>query len=299
VKPTIAGVSKLYPTSISPQPAVIGAYLLAVYVCQVGFCVLLVFARKQETKNTLVKGVGMTLVLSNWVLAFWAIAWVLKLFLVATIFQGIILLLLIYANVVLLIYHKPASSRPLDTALIHAPMRFFLILPLSVLFPISLFITLNLSYVPGTPEYNMHALPGFLVTLGTNLVGLAIVIFHRDIVWCIAATWVCVGIWTAAGGLRPGSIMITAIVFTVLHPLALMTALIWHAFFRRESRERRKGPIALPPDEEDAVPVNEDAFGDGHHPEGDAHGHGHGHGHQADAPKPQAARELDPEALWG
>jgi hypothetical protein len=61
-----------------------------------------------------------------------------KFFLAATILAGLLLLLLIYANIVLLVYHKPTSARPFDTALIHAPMRFFLILPLEILFPISL-----------------------------------------------------------------------------------------------------------------------------------------------------------------
>jgi len=65
----------------------------------------------------------------------WAIAWILQWFLVCTILQGILLLLLVYSNIVLLIYHPPTSSRPIDTALIHAPLRFFLLLPLAVLFP--------------------------------------------------------------------------------------------------------------------------------------------------------------------
>lgn len=59
-------------------------------------------------------------------------------FLVATITQGILLLFLFYSNLALLIYHPPDGSRPLDTALIHAPMRFFFVLPLTILFPLSL-----------------------------------------------------------------------------------------------------------------------------------------------------------------
>jgi hypothetical protein len=99
---------------------------------------LLVLARKAETKKTLVKGVGVSLVLANWVMAFWAVTFVMQWFIAATALQGVLLLLLIYANVVLLVYHEPTRGRPFDTALIHAPMRFFLILPLSTLFPISL-----------------------------------------------------------------------------------------------------------------------------------------------------------------
>lgn len=59
-------------------------------------------------------------------------------FLASTILLGILLVLLIYANIVLLVYHPPTTRRPFDIALIHAPMRAFLILPLGVLFPYSL-----------------------------------------------------------------------------------------------------------------------------------------------------------------
>ena len=38
---------------------------------------------------------------------------------------------------------------------------------------------------------------GFGVVLGTNLVGLAVVIIRGDIVWCVAATWIAVSIWSA------------------------------------------------------------------------------------------------------
>lgn len=63
-------------------------------------------------------------------------------------------------------------------------------------------VTLGLSFhptPPGSPrDYSSwHAMPGFGVLLGTNLLGLAVVIIRGDIVWCVAATWVAVSIWTA------------------------------------------------------------------------------------------------------
>jgi hypothetical protein len=63
---------------------------------------------------------------------------VLQFFLLSTILLGLLVLCLLYSNIALLIYHQPTSSHPLDMALIHAPLRFFLILPLSILFPYSL-----------------------------------------------------------------------------------------------------------------------------------------------------------------
>ncbi|RXW17656.1 hypothetical protein EST38_g8196 [Candolleomyces aberdarensis] len=205
VNPSLGGISRLHPTSISPRPSIIEAYVGAIFLGQLGYCLLLVMASKPETKRALVKGVGFSLVFANLVMALWAISWIMEWFLVSTILQGIILLLLFYSNVALLIYHAPVSSRPLDTALIHAPLRFFLVLPFSILFPLSLFMTLGFTYVPipggGPPrDYSAwHAWVGFGVILGTNIVGLLVVLFRRDIVWCASATWICVSIWS----LRP------------------------------------------------------------------------------------------------
>ncbi|KAG6835724.1 hypothetical protein H0H93_015303, partial [Arthromyces matolae] len=198
--PTITQVARDHPTAISPNPPAIGIYALVLFVGQLGYCLLLVLASKPETKQTLIKAVGVSLVLANWVMAFWAIAWVFSWFLAATILQGILLLLLFYSNIALLVYHPPTSARPLDTALIHAPLRFFLALPLSILFPYSLFLTLGLSFdptPPGLPRHYSawHAWSGFAVVMSTNLFALIIVVLRRDLVWCVAATWLCISIW--------------------------------------------------------------------------------------------------------
>lgn len=55
-------------------------------------------------------------------------------------------------------------------------------------------------------------------------------------------------------------------IFTVLHPAALVASTLWGLL---RSRQRRTGPIALPPDEEGA-------------PNGE-----------------RPAREVDAEAIWG
>jgi len=50
VTPGIARVAKLHPTSITPSSAAIGAYVGAIFICQIGYCFMLVMARKPETK---------------------------------------------------------------------------------------------------------------------------------------------------------------------------------------------------------------------------------------------------------
>ncbi|KAJ3981459.1 hypothetical protein F5890DRAFT_1568007 [Lentinula detonsa] len=245
VTPSIGEISKQFPTSISPKPIIIAIYVAAIYAGQLGYCVLIVLARKAETKRTITKGVGLSLVISNWVMALWAVAWVFQWFLLSTILQGILLLTLLYSNIVLLIYHQPTSARPFDTMLIHAPLRLFLVLQFGLMFALSLFINLGLTYTPTTPgpprDYAEHPWPGFGVVLGTNLVGLAVVIIRRDIVWCISATWICISIWVLRP--KPGPVYIAAILFTVLHPLALIGTYIYSRFYTRRT-------IALPPGDE-------------------------------------------------
>ncbi|KIK55577.1 hypothetical protein GYMLUDRAFT_175444 [Collybiopsis luxurians FD-317 M1] len=250
VTPSIGDVSRRFPTSISPRPVIIAIYVAAIYAGQLGYCVLIVLARKAETKpncKSTVTKVGLSLVVANWVMALWTVAWVFEWFLLSTILQGILLLTLIYANLVLLIYHPPTSARPFDTMLIHAPLRFFLVLQFGLMFPLSLFINLGLTYTPITPgpprDYAEHPWPGFGVVLGTNLLGLIVVILRRDIVWCVSATWICVSIWALKP--KPGPVFVVAILFTVLHPLALIGTYIYSAFYKRRG-------ITLPP-EDDAL----------------------------------------------
>ncbi|KAI0827150.1 hypothetical protein BC628DRAFT_1535865 [Trametes gibbosa] len=266
--PNLGTISELYPSAISPKPYMISVFIVAIYVGQVGYCVLLVFSRKPETKRALIKGCGFPLMLSNWTMAFWAISWILQAFLLSTVLLGILLGLLLYANVVLLIYHAPTGKRPLDVAFIHAPLRAFLLLPLGVLFPYSLFVSLGLTWSPGEPQhYARGQWPGMAVILGVNLLGLLVIILRRDIVWCAAATWICTSIWSEKP--KPYPVFAVAIVFTVLHPTALIASTIWTWLRGR----RQTGPIALPPD-------NEGGPGGPPHDE-------------------RPAREVDTEALWG
>lgn len=46
----LAQVFKDYPTAITPNPYVLGLYVLALNLGQVGYCILLVLAKKPETK---------------------------------------------------------------------------------------------------------------------------------------------------------------------------------------------------------------------------------------------------------
>lgn len=43
-------ISRLYPATIAPEPYMIAIYIVAIYLGQIGYCLLLVLAHKPETK---------------------------------------------------------------------------------------------------------------------------------------------------------------------------------------------------------------------------------------------------------
>ncbi|KAJ8520876.1 hypothetical protein ONZ45_g2390 [Pleurotus djamor] len=280
VDPSIRGIIKLYPSPITPRPSVIAAYVLLIYAGQIGYCILLTAARKPETKDAMVKGVGISLVLANWIMAFWAVTWVFRWFIASTVLLSMLTLLLIYSNINLLVYHAPTSGRPIDTALIHAPMRFFLILPMSIMLEYSLFITLGLIQTPTSPgiprDYDRYAFEGFLAVFFTNLVSIIVIAVRRDIVWCIAAVWICISVWSERP--KASSVYITVLAFTALHPLALIGGFIYRQFFRRKR-------VALVTDDDALYRAAARENGrDGNTP---------------DERRQRGANEIDPEELWG
>jgi len=254
-KPSLSEVSRVYvPTSITPNTAMIGTFIFVIYGAQIGYCILLVLVRKDETKATLTKGVGMSLVIANWLMAAWPILFVFQLWLLSTILLGALIATLIYANIVLFIYHAPTSSRPLDSLFIHVPIRLFLLLPLNILFWQSLFIKLGMYWDYGQPKhYADYAWEGFIVVLLSNLLALAVTISRGDVVWCIGTAWLDASIWSA----RPKSsqVQTTAIVFTIVLPVVLLLVYVW-GFFRRKTP--RRGAIVLPEEEPGVVVVEEE-----------------------------------------
>jgi hypothetical protein len=78
-------------------------------------------------------------------------------------------------------------------------------------------ITLGLFYSPGHPEhYGRIAWPGFAVACGTNVLGLLVILMRRDIVWAVAATWICTSMWSARP--KPAPVYVSRIhVCTIFH----------------------------------------------------------------------------------
>lgn len=77
-------------------------------------------------------------------------------------------------------------------------------------------IALGHWWSPGEPQrYAQHQWEGFGVVLATNLIGLLIIIFRRDVVWCAGATWLCAATFTQRP--KPFSIYVRPLP----HPLTL------------------------------------------------------------------------------
>ncbi|KLO15509.1 hypothetical protein SCHPADRAFT_914398 [Schizopora paradoxa] len=243
--PSLGKVSKMYPTSITPSPKMITTYVIAIFVTQIGYCAILVFARRSDTKQTLIKGSGLAVVFANWIMAFWAIAWAFQAFIISSILLGILVVLLLYPNIVLAVYHPSNYKRPLDALLIHFPIRAFLILPLTIMLPVSIFIALGHYWTEGdTKAYDNYMWEGFAVFFSINILGLVFIAVRRDIVWAVGAAWLAASVWNAPPKSAPVSI--SAILFTFLHPIVLVVCALW---VRMRSKRRNTGPIALPPDE--------------------------------------------------
>jgi hypothetical protein len=233
----------MFPNPMTPKSMMLALYWVVVFSMLVLYSLLLIFVSKEESKKTIVNGVGMRFVLVNWFMAAWAVAWALQSFIASTVFLSLNLLLLIWINLTLLT-HPPTSTRPIDTLAIHIPLRLFLVITLLVDLPQSLFITLGWTYPLEHPNrYANYQWEAFGVIMGTNLLGLIIVILNTDVVWAAGGVWCMLA--EIARRPKPAPVFISCIVFAVLYPTAWVFALLWG-----RARRREEGRIVLEGEDE-------------------------------------------------
>jgi hypothetical protein len=104
-------------------------------------------------------------------------------------------------------------------------------------------VELGYTWEPGKPnQYANHQWAGFGVILLVNLIGLIVIVVRKDIVWCIAAVWIDIAIWSAKP--KPSAVFIIAIAFTAIHPIALVFAATW-----KKLKGKDEGRIRLPPND--------------------------------------------------
>ncbi|KAH7106836.1 hypothetical protein BKA62DRAFT_685248 [Auriculariales sp. MPI-PUGE-AT-0066] len=242
VHPSLGQVAREHPTAMTPATPMVTVYWVFVFASQIGFCVLLVFAHSEQTKQALVS-LGLSVVLANWVLAGACVAWILTAFITTTILLGLVAALLLYANVRLLLRASVAGLW--EVAFIHTPVRLFFIIVFMVDFWQVLFISMGHTWNPeqdiGKSAWQWEAVVALSVT---SFIGLVIVLIRCDLVWTIGACFALASV--AFGPYRGVPVLVTSVVFLVLFPVAFVAALFFH-------RTRSDGAIALPPDNENGA----------------------------------------------
>ncbi|KAG8744524.1 hypothetical protein FRC10_009976 [Ceratobasidium sp. 414] len=266
----MADISDQFPTGITPKTGMVGFYMTAVYVLLIGFCVLLITAGKHETKETLVNGVGIRLVVINWLVTAWALLWAFQLFLASTIVLGITAALLGWIMVSLMWYTPGGPmTRPFDHLFIHAPMKLWFMITLTLEFPLSLFIALGWNYPYTRPDmYARKQWEAFAFVVSMHAVGVIWVFIRRDLTVTLGGLWIVLSVMLQRPKSAPVFVsdihprpnifqligpQVATIVFAVLYPLMYISTMAWQRLKRHEERE---GRIALPPDEE-AVPAGQ------------------------------------------
>lgn len=250
LSPSMSDIAEQFPTGLTPKTGMVGFYMTAVYVLLIGFCVLLITAGKPQTKETLVNGVGLRLVVVNWLMTAWAALWALQLFLASTIVLGIVAVLLGWI-VFSLFWFTPGGplTRPFDNLFIHAPLKLWFMITLALDFPLSLSIALGWNYPYTRPDmYARKQWEAFAFIVSMHAAGVLWVFIRRDLTVTIGGLWIVLSVMLQRPKAAP--VFAASIVFAVLYPLTYIATMAWQ---RLKKHEQHEGRIALPPDEEEAA----------------------------------------------
>jgi len=244
VSPSTRDLNRAFPTDVTANAVMMAMLWMAIFALQIFYCIMLVIGRKPQTRETLANGVGLRLVVANWVMMAWTIVFTLKFWLASTILLAVLFVLLLWINFTLL-WYPIESHRPMDALAIHAPMRLFLLAVFLASLPQSIFITLNWVYSPDHPEldYNKRSWEAFGFILGTNFFGVLWVLFMRDAVWAAGGVWVMIALMSKRP--KPVPVFAATILIAVLYPLCWIVSIAWHRLRQKD----KEGVIALPPDD--------------------------------------------------
>ncbi|PVG01626.1 hypothetical protein CPB86DRAFT_81640 [Serendipita vermifera] len=238
VSPSLGDITKTFHrTSITPQPSLVGVFFLILWGLQIGYCFLLVMAWSDDTKKALVHGTGMTFVISNWLIAGYAIAVSTQAFIPAAILISLVVLCLIFVNLRLLIYYPASWTQPFDYMLLHAPARLFLLVTSNLFLPLTIFIAIGDDWtVPSRQGDLQYPWEGFAVIATVGILATIIAGWRRDLVWSAGTVWL---LWSI-GGLKSKStpVMTGIIVFTVMIPLVFLSSLILSVIHSRRDEGR-------------------------------------------------------------
>jgi len=258
IRPGMDEISNRHVNYLTPSSSFLLSYWALVFLLQVGYCILIVVSRKQETKKLVLNGVGLRLALVNFGLALWSVFWVLDKrwsFLAGEVILAINAFLLIITVGILNFKFHPDIKHPLDWLFVHVPIKLFLV----VLLQIDLWQQLGIIVgwdIPSGPKAD-SAGPGLWPSFGiiTGIGGLlpALWIFGTvDFTWAAAGIFLHFALLFRGGNGHPNlshrrpEIIAAVVLAIAMQAVALFAGVAWTRL-----QKRQEGQIALPITEED------------------------------------------------
>ncbi|SCV67283.1 BQ2448_5929 [Microbotryum intermedium] len=249
-KPTLAEVSELYLTVMTPATKLIGFYWLVIASLLVGQAILLGVG-PAHSQPILVNGVGLRLAFVNVLMSAWIGCFVLRFFLAAQIVLLVVLVLVISIWATLLRF-PPVASRPFDFAFVHMPIRMFLAILLQVdvwqggLLALGYYRhTAKSGHSPSwEAEHSTHGWIMFAIIIVVALINAAEVFYLRDFVFAASCIYLVVAETIQSEG-KSAQIWIALVLAAVMVGVSFLSSVGWSMI-----KHDREGAIRLADEEE-------------------------------------------------
>ncbi|KDE03646.1 hypothetical protein MVLG_05896 [Microbotryum lychnidis-dioicae p1A1 Lamole] len=249
-KPTLAEVSELYLTVMTPATKLIGLYWLVIASLLVGQAILLGVG-PAGSQPILVKGVGLRLAFVNLLMSAWIGCFVLRFFLVAQIILLVVLIMVISIWATLLRF-PPVASRPFYFVFIHMPIRMLLAILLQVDVWQGGLLALRYYRHPAKSghrpsweaAHSTHGWIMFAIIIVVALINAAEVFYLRDFVFAASCNYLVVAETIQSEG-KSAQIWIALVLAAVMVGVSLLSSVGWSMI-----KHDREGAIRLADEEE-------------------------------------------------
>ncbi|SGY97498.1 BQ5605_C035g11408 [Microbotryum silenes-dioicae] len=266
-KPTLAEVSELYLTVMTPATKLIGLYWLVIASLLVGqlfisggLTVIWLGTHSQAillgvgpagSQPILVKGVGLRLAFVNLLMSAWIGCFVLRFFLVAQIILLVVLIMVISIWATLLRF-PPVASRPFYFVFIHMPIRMLLAILLQVDVWQGGLLALRYYRHPAKSghrpsweaAHSTHGWIMFAIIIVVALINAAEVFYLRDFVFAASCNYLVVAETIQSEG-KSAQIWIALVLAAVMVGVSLLSSVGWSMI-----KHDREGAIRLADEEE-------------------------------------------------
>ncbi|KAL1407979.1 hypothetical protein Q8F55_004776 [Vanrija albida] len=246
IHPGMGEISLLHPTLLIPNNLLVGIYWGILYALQVAFSLLLSLAHSNETKEVLVHGVGMRFAAANWLNTGTFVCWTLQMFKTAQVILTINVLILLSIHITLIQY-PPTWRHPLNALLVHGMTSLFLaiLLDLHLLHGGSVALDWVIEHRRELGRYTWQSVGGLIAI---HVPQIAWEVYSNSYALAIGATYSLFCLLFSTPRTNPGlpetamskpaPLVITTIIFIVLHPLAIVAAAVLHRQLERQGQIR-------------------------------------------------------------